>query len=70
MKKLHFECKRQPVKAGTAYRTDYLSSLPVFSGVCIAQSLIYVVFCKSVFVRLSFSVSHYIACRLSSIYDF
>ena len=40
---------------GTAYRSGHLCSSPIFSGVCVARSLIYcVVYCSSMFVLFSF----------------
>ena len=40
---------------GTAYPNGHLSSSPVFSGDCVAQSLVFcIVFCRSLFFCLSF----------------
>jgi hypothetical protein len=53
-----------------SFRMEHLSSHPVFSGIPIAQSLVFCeVFCRSLFLLCSFSFVHCIFC-LSSIYLF
>jgi hypothetical protein len=51
-------------------RSEYLSSPPVFSGIHVARSLVFwVVFSRSLFVLISFFLSHCVVCP-SSIYGF
>jgi hypothetical protein len=49
---------------------EHLSSPPVFSGVLVPRPLVFcVMFCRSLFVMLSFSLCHCVVCS-SSIYGF
>ena len=49
--------------SGTGILPEYQSSLPIFSGVPVARSLVFcVVFCRSLFVSCSFSFGHGIVC--------
>jgi hypothetical protein len=55
---------------GTAYPSEAPKFTPGFSWVCVDRSLIFgVVFCRSLFIPLSFSFGHYGVCP-SSIYGF